>query len=626
MELGTEAALASLGPVMGRAAHRLSSLPRGADKRMTAAAAIRAFVRPGMHLHFTLTHGRPYGLAHAVIREYWRASPRFTVSGLSFSDTGALFACGELARSMITTYVGDPWPSPSPSPLVQTAWSSGALEIEHWTMLSLTQRLWAAAMGLPFLPARSLRGTSLGDELEAAHRAKVIADPFQPETDTLVIAPLQPDLTLVHAVAADVEGNAILAAPLGEGALGALAAKGGAVLSTERIVDRAVLRSHSQLVQIPACAVRAVVEMPFGGHPRGLGDAGLDHARAYGDDYAFHLSFREAQREGAEALEAWVNEWILDIPDHEALLDKLGQERLQSLVQKARPERWSAEIAEVKAGAISANGKPGIVDEHTPVSAEEMQVIAAARVMGELRRELGLTSILAGVGTANLAAWLCHALDDDDIPVSLLGELGHVDYHPRPGDPFIFHQKNLSSCTATSDILTTLGVLVGRGGCLGALGAAQVDAFGGLNTTLIPDRTHLFGSGGGNDVASMAEAVVVTAALRAGRFPERLPFTTSSGERVRYVVTDHGVFAKATGEHTLRFDAYYGAGPNAYGDSASALAAVRELVGWPVEATGNLRAMAPPTGEEVALLRLFDPFGHFIGRRPALPETHPSEA
>jgi acyl CoA:acetate/3-ketoacid CoA transferase alpha subunit len=593
---------------------------------MSVADAIRAFVRPGMHLHFTLTHGRPYGLAHAVIREYWRSSPQFTVSGLSFSDTGALFACGGLARTMITAYVGDPWPSPSPSPLVQAAWSSGALEVEHWTMLSLTQRLWAAAMGLPFVPVRSLRGTSMADELVAAQRARVVADPFQPGSDALVIAPLHPDLTMVHAIASDVEGNAILAAPLGEGALGALAAKGGAVVSTERIVDRDVLRAHNQLVQVPACAVRAVVEMPFGGHPRGLGDAGLVGSRAYGDDYAFHLSFREAERQGTEALEAWVNAWILGLPDHDALLEKLGQERLQSLMQKARPERWSREIGAIKAGARSANGQLGVVDEVTPISAEEMQVIAAARVMGELKRELGLTTILAGVGTANLAAWLCHALDEGDIPVSLLGELGHVDYHPRPGDPFIFHQKNLSSCTATSDILTTLGVLVGRGGCLGALGAAQVDARGGLNTTLIPERTHLFGSGGGNDVASMADAVVVTAALRAGRFPERLSFATSSGERVRYVVTDQGVFEKPIGDHTLRFAAYYGAGPTAQRDSVSAVRAVQELVGWSVEASPTVRAISPPTADEVALLRLFDPFGHFIGQRAPRPEVHPSEA
>jgi len=66
---------------------------------------------------------------------------------------------------LLASYLGDSYPFPgtkSPHPEV---FCRGKVEFEEWSMLTLTQRLAAGAMGLPFFPTRSLAGSSLADNL-----------------------------------------------------------------------------------------------------------------------------------------------------------------------------------------------------------------------------------------------------------------------------------------------------------------------------------------------------------------------------------------------------------------------------------------------------------------------------
>lgn len=75
-----------------------------------------------------------------------------------------------------------------------------------------------------------------------------------------------------------------------------------------------------------------------------------------------------------------------------------------------------------------------------------------------------------------------------------MAEVGYFGYEPRPGDPYIFNFKNTPTCLATTDVLTVLGLLVGGGGCLGSVGAAQIDPKGNINTTRITDKLLLSGA------------------------------------------------------------------------------------------------------------------------------------
>src|SRR2546429_5440251 len=105
------------------------------------------------------------------------------------------------------------------------------------------------------------------------------------------VSALVPDVSVLHGVAADRGGNVVLTQPLMENVYGALAARRGAIVTVERIVDPSVIRERAHLVRLPSSAVAAVVEAPLGGHPGGLYTGGLGRSgrlgeiEPYGDDY-----------------------------------------------------------------------------------------------------------------------------------------------------------------------------------------------------------------------------------------------------------------------------------------------------------------------------------------------------
>ena len=109
--------------------------------------------------------------------------------------------------------------------------------------------------------------------------------------------------------------------------------------------------------------------------------------------------------------------------------------------------------------------------------------------------------------------------------VVLTAELGLWGYEPTPADPFVFNHRSFPSATMVSDSETVLSTFVAGPGTrlLGCLGAAQIDRSGNINSTVIPDKAFLVGSGGGNDVASAADEVVVVATLAPRRTVEEVP-------------------------------------------------------------------------------------------------------
>ena len=187
---------------------------------------------------------------------------------------------------MITGYSGDTFPNFTPNPWFAGAYERGEVQVEHWSFLAFTQRLEAAARGLPAIVTRSIAGSSM----EANDSYARVDTPFG---EVGLLAPLAPDVALVHAPLADREGNVVLHPPLLEGVWGALAARRGTIVTVERVVDD--VRPWSHLVRIPAHRVLAVVECPMGAHPGGLYRGSLP-VDGYGEDYDFWVDARAATR------------------------------------------------------------------------------------------------------------------------------------------------------------------------------------------------------------------------------------------------------------------------------------------------------------------------------------------
>src|SRR5262249_37772134 len=88
------------------------------------------------------------------------------------------------------------------SPHARRIMESGEVEFTEWTNYTLAVRLKAAAMGLPFLPARPMLGT----DTFRYSGAKEIACPFTGER-LLAVPALYPDVAAIHVHEADRYGD-----------------------------------------------------------------------------------------------------------------------------------------------------------------------------------------------------------------------------------------------------------------------------------------------------------------------------------------------------------------------------------------------------------------------------------
>lgn len=554
------------------------------------AEAVSAHVRAGDVLHLTVGHTRWSAAAREVVRQWWGRDPGFTLAMLSLSSLGALFFRGGLVRKVVTGYSGDTFPNFTPNPNFAGAYRSGAVEVEHWSFLAFSQRLEAAARGLPAMTTRSLEGSSM----EANDAYTRVNTPFGPVG---LVAPLVPDVAILHAPVADRAGNVALHPPLLEGVWGALAARRGAIVTVERVVDDLTPWNH--LVRIPAHVVLAVCEVPLGAHPGGLypGDLPVD---GYGEDYDFWVEARAASR--GDDYDDWIRHWVLEVDSQDEYLRRLGPERRASLAAKADPDSWRVDEATY------------VPDLDAPPNRWELAATWGARHLADRVVELDAHAVLAGAGVANLAAWLAVAdARSRGSAVQLTAEIGLWGYDPVPADPFVLNHRNFPRSTMIQDASTVLGTLVGGPGTrtMACLGGAQIDRAGNINSTLIPDGPFLVGSGGGNDVASVAVECVVVATLTPQRTPERCGYVTSPGRTVRALVTDLGILEKLPGSDELVLTAVP-AGPEPLADRIAAAVAA---CGWALQVATDVRELPPVTEAEVAALRRWDPRGWFLRDR-----------
>jgi acyl CoA:acetate/3-ketoacid CoA transferase alpha subunit/acyl CoA:acetate/3-ketoacid CoA transferase beta subunit len=559
-----------------------------ADRDRSLTEAVGEHVRPGDALHIMVGHSRWTAAAREVVRQWWGRDPGFTLQMLSLSSLGALFFQGGLVQRVVTGYSGDTFPNFTPNPVFAQAYQRGVVEVEHWSFLAFAQRLEAAARGLPAVTTRSIVDSSMQDNNAYAR----VDTPFGPVG---LLAPLVPDVALLHAPVADVDGNVAIHPPLLEGVWGALAARRGAIVTVERVVDD--LRPWAHLVRIPAHRVLAVCEAELGAHPGGC-FPGVLPADGYGEDYDFWVEARAATRR--DDYDDWIRHWVLDVPDQAAYLERLGAPRVAALRARAAPDSWEADLA----------AHPP--DPDAPPNRWELAAVWGARHLAARVLALDADAVLAGAGVANLAAWLGvgHARDAGS-HVQLTAEIGLWGYDPVPGDPFVLNHRNFWRSTMLTDASTVLGTLVGGPGTttVACLGGAQIDRHGNINSTLLPENRFLVGSGGGNDVASVCTEAVVVALLSPQRTPPECGYITSPGRAVRALVTDLGTLERRDDELVLTA---VPAGPEPLEER---IAAAQSACGWDLAVTTAVDELALPTPEELVALRTWDPRAWFLRAR-----------
>lgn len=146
---------------------------------------------------------------------------------------------------------------------------------------------------------------------------------------------------------------------------------------------------------------------------------------------------------------------------------------------------------------------------------------------------------------------------------------------------------------------------------VGFLGAAQIDRYGNLNSTVIGDyddpKVRLPGAGGAPEIASSAGEVIVMLRHSARTFVPAVDFITSygfgrdgegreghRGAGPAVVITDLGVLRPDPRDHELELVAIH---------PGVEVEQVKESTGWPLRVSEDLAMTDAPTAEELRVLR-----------------------
>jgi len=184
--------------------------------------------------------------------------------GIVSSEGDLLFASG-VSDHIVTSWFsqGIVW---GISKVMRHHVESRKARFDEWSHMAMGLRFRAGAMGLPFLPMRSMLGS---DVLRERPEPREMACPFTGEKLLLVPA-LNPDVAIIHVQRCDAYGNAQIDGLQFMDIDLALAAN-RVILTTERIVSNDQIRRAPDQTKIPFFAVEAVVEVPFGCAPHECG-------------------------------------------------------------------------------------------------------------------------------------------------------------------------------------------------------------------------------------------------------------------------------------------------------------------------------------------------------------------
>ena len=290
--------------------------------------AIGRFVRDGdLVVMEGFTHLIPFAAGHEIIRQGRRDLTLARLTPDLIYDQ--LIAAG-CVKKMIFSWAGNPGVGQLHA--FRRAVEKGVprpLAIEEYTHFGMVQRFMAGASNLPFLPTRNYPGTDLTTVNPAFRQVK---SPYGDEMLWCVPA-IRPDVTIVHAQRADLEGNTQVWGLYGVQKEAAFASQ-RVIVTVEEIVDAAVIRSDPNRTIIPGIIVSAVVHEPFGAHPSFV-------QGAYDRDNDFYVAWDGISKDEA-GLKAYLDEWVHGVPDRAAYAKKMGARRaeLQADVQMCAPVNY----------------------------------------------------------------------------------------------------------------------------------------------------------------------------------------------------------------------------------------------------------------------------------------------
>ena len=256
------------------------------------------------------------------------------------------------------------------------------------------------------------------------------------------------------------------------------------------------------------------------------------------------------------------------------------------------------------------------------MSASTVSVNELLAVMGARELRDGQT-VFTGVGAPMMATAL--ALRRHAPRLTMVVEGGIVGPEWRPGWlPISTNEMRAAFRAQMLPAITDIFLMAQRGFLdVGFIGGAQIDRHGNLNTSAIGPYAHpkvrLPGSGGANDIISLCREVIILTAHEPRRFVDAVDFVTSPGfltggdarrrsgllwGGVSRVVTTLGLFGFDPVSRHMRLDAVH---------AGVTVDEVRAQTPFHLLVADSVATTAPPSADELAVLRALDPGRQFLG-------------
>jgi len=278
------------------------------SKLMPLREAVATFVREGDYLAIGGfgSNRTPIAACHEIVRQRIRglafaghtSTHDFQVlcAGKTFNRLDVAYVVGMEARGL--------------SPAGRRYLQSGEVEVTEWTNPSLAIRLRAAAMGIPYIPCRSLMGT----DTFRRSAAKLAECPFT-GTRLVLLPALYPDVSVIHVHEADKYGNSRFKG-ISVADLELASASKRLIITTERLITNDEIRRDPYATKIPFYLVDAVCEVPYGAYP------GSMPYEYFSDEE--HLQQWLTVEKDPRQFEEFLDEQIFGCADHAQYLEHNG--------------------------------------------------------------------------------------------------------------------------------------------------------------------------------------------------------------------------------------------------------------------------------------------------------------
>jgi len=289
------------------------------DKRMSIGEAVKRFTKDGDYFAFGGFGHIRFSMAgiHEMIRQ---GRKNLCMAGkTSVHDIDVLAASGVVDRVECAYSFGHELRGLSPAG--RRAAESGKVKVVgEISNAGFQWRFKAAAMGLPWLPARVLLGT----DTFRYSSCKVVEDPMTGLPITLLPA-CYPDFVFIHVHRCDMFGNCQIDGTTIEDVDLARAAK-RLIITTEEIIDEEEIREHPDRTDIPHFIVDAVVEVPYGSHPGNM--PGL----YYSDEE--HMTEWLTLTRSDEGVQQYLDKYVFSVEDFSDYIELIGGKEKMEYLRK----------------------------------------------------------------------------------------------------------------------------------------------------------------------------------------------------------------------------------------------------------------------------------------------------